>query len=397
MKVIDETQTVVIGAGAVGTAIAYFLARRGADVVLVDRGPVCGETSAATVALVWVQSKAPAHYTRLSLLSSNLYAAISPELDEDVEFRRPGGIQLALNDQEVEVLVRRAEVQNQVEGLNVQILDGDAVRRVEPAVGPDVVGGSYCPWDGHVHSLAYVHALARGARRRGARIRTFTAVTDILRDGGGAASGVVTSAGVIRTRNVVDAAGVSSGLIAHMVGVKVPIVPCRGEVVVSEPLPPLVSRPLHLIRQSPTTGIFLFGETHAFTGLDRTSTPQAIRHNAQRAIKLIPALRHAQALRVFVGLRPWPPDGLPFLGPVPRVPGFYVAVGHSGITLSPGYGKIVSDLILDGRTDVDLSPYDPCRYEDRDEVTIKAGTHAVTIPMKGPRWPEVLVEKPAAA
>jgi glycine/D-amino acid oxidase-like deaminating enzyme len=389
-RVIAETQVAVIGAGAVGTSIAYSLARRGVDTVLVDKGTVCGETSGATVALVWVQTKTPAHYTRLSLLSSDLYPEVVRALDDDVEYARPGGVRLATSEREMADAVRLAEQQRLAGGLTIEILDGAGVRRLEPAVGPDVVGGIYCHQDGHVNSLLFVHALARAARRHGARVMPFTPLSAITRDADGAVSGIVTPGGTIRAKVVVDAAGVQAPAVAAMVGMRLPIIPCRGQVIITEPLPPTVTRPLHILRQSPKSGIFLCGETGDFAGLDKSLTPDAIHSVARRAVRLVPALARAQALRIFAGLRPWPPDGLPFLGPVPSVPGFYVAVGHSGITLSPAYGKVLSDLIVDGRTDVPIHHYDPCRFDGQNEVVFTRGQIRRTVSFGDTAWPAAL-------
>jgi len=389
---IAETEVAVIGAGSVGTSIAYALANRGVGVVLLDRaGTVCAETSAANAGLIWVQTKVPADYTRFSLLSSNLYPNIVSTLDDDVEYDRPGGLRLALSEPELEEAIHVAERQRQVEGLSIEILDGDAVRRLEPAVGPEVIGGIHCRQDGHINPILYVHALARAARRKGARVMLRTAVTGIVRDPDGAIRGVATSDGVIRARAVVNAAGVLAPVVAAMVGLHLPVIPCRGQVVVTEALPPTLTRPLANMQQTAKSGVFLCGETGDFVGLDKSTALTAMRSVARRAVRLIPTLARAQVLRVFAGLRPWPPDGIPFMGPVSSVPGFYVAVGHSGITLSPLYGKVLSELIVDGRTDVPIRAYDPCRFDGHDEVMFTREHFHRSVSLKDASWPTALL------
>jgi len=394
-QIFTDAQIVVVGAGAVGMSVAYHLARRAMNVVILDKGSVCSETSSATFGLVWVQSKVPVYYTRLSLLSSNLWPEVVAELDEDVEYRRDGGLRLALSEGELETLGAFVAKQAQVEGLQIQLLEGAEVRQMEPEAGPNVVGGSFCPQDGHVNAIAYVNSLARVAARLGARILSFTPCTGIARDSHGAVSGVETPRGTIRCRAVVNAAGVWAAQVAWMANVVVPIIPCRGQILVTEPLPPLVSRPLHILRQSPLTGVVFTGETSEFVGTDRGTTLSAFRRHALRAIEMVPVLGRARALRMFSGLRPWPPDGLPFLGPVPRVPGFYVAAGHSGITLSPVYGKVLSEIIIGGQTDVPIHYYDPSRFDGRDEITFSRFGETITLDMRN--WPdEALLARPAA-
>jgi sarcosine oxidase subunit beta len=378
--VLAESDVVVVGAGAVGTSIACHLARRGAAVTLVDRRYVCAETSSATFGLVWVQSKVPEPYTRLSRLSSDLYPDLIASLDDDVEYRRPGGIRVAFSDRELDDLRGLAERQRRAADLEIEVLDGPALRRLEPALGPEVVGGSVCRQDGHLNALALVNALARTARRAGARILSRTVVTGIHRRDS-AVSAVETDRGLIRTRHVVNAAGVAAPEICRMVGVTLPIVPCRGQIVATQALPRLLDHPTNHVRQSPATGVVFCGETGEFAGLDTGTTLEAAREVASRAIRTLPALAGAQALRVFAGLRPWPPDGLPFLGPVRGVPGFYVVVGHSGITLAAAYGKVLTELILEGSTTVPLEPYDPLRYAGAAEVEFRRGDQRLRLPL----------------
>lgn len=377
-RVIGESHAVVVGAGVVGASIAWHLAQRGADVTLVDRRYVCAETSSATFGLVWVQSKTPEEYTRLSRLSSDLYPRLIETLDEDVEYRRPGGIRVAFSEAELADLAALAERQRRAADLEIEVLDGPALRRLEPALGPEVVGGSFCRQDGHLNAIALANALARAARRAGVRILSRTPVTAIQRRDG-AVSAVETDRGLIRARHVVNAAGVAAPEIGRMVGVALPIVPCRGQILVTQALPRLLAHPLNQIRQSPTTGVVFCGETGDFAGVDKATTLEAARYLAQRAIRTVPALARAQALRVFAGLRPWPPDGVPFLGPVRGVPGFYVAVGHSGVTLAAVYGKVLSELILDGTTAVPIAPYDPLRYAGADEVEFRRGEQRLRV------------------
>jgi glycine/D-amino acid oxidase-like deaminating enzyme len=118
------------------------------------------------------------------------------------------------------------------------------------------------------------------------------------------------------------------------------------------------------VRQS-LDGNFYMGTTNEDVGFDWGNTVEATVKIAKNAAKMVPATRDLSAIRQFSGLRPMPRDGLPFIGPVPHVPGYYIAVGHSGNTLSPIHGKIISELIVDGHTDVPIDDYDPLRYDER--------------------------------
>jgi sarcosine oxidase subunit beta len=142
----------------------------------------------------------------------------------------------------------------------------------------------------------------------------------------------------------------------------------RGQVLVTLPMPRTLRLPMSGVRQNPT-GHFFMGFTREEAGYDASVTPDAIRTIARNAVRRVPILKDARLLRAFAGIRSMPADGLPCLGPVPSVPGFYVAVSHSGITLSPLHGRVIADLICDGRTEIPIAPYDPMRVQQEEAVT----------------------------
>jgi len=113
------------------------------------------------------------------------------------------------------------------------------------------------------------------------------------------------------------------------------------------------------------------GATMEDVGFDWSTSLEGAAKIAKNAARTVPATRKLAVIRQFAGLRPMPRDELPFLGPIPHIPGYYVAVGHSGITLSPIHGKIISDLIVEGETEIPIEDYDPLRYDSRG--TRKAG------------------------
>jgi sarcosine oxidase subunit beta len=133
-------------------------------------------------------------------------------------------------------------------------------------------------------------------------------------------------------------------------------------VLVTLPMPKTLRMPMSGVRQGPE-GHFFMGFTREEVGYNTDVTPDAIRTIARNAVRRVPMLKDARLLRAFAGIRSMPADGLPCLGPVPAVPGFYVAVSHSGITLSPLHGTAIADLICDGSTDLPIAPFDPTREQ----------------------------------
>jgi sarcosine oxidase subunit beta len=281
-----------------------------------------------------------------------------------VDYQRDGYLLLAETDAEAERLKDLAERQSRVPGVRVELLDTRAARSLEPALSPRLVAATYCAQDGNVDPMKLTLALGRAARRHGAELLHHREVTGIRLRGGRVAA-VVTPAGEIPAGAVVDAAGVLVPEVARMVGVEVPVLPQRGQMLQLEALPPLLSRPVQAIRQL-RSGTTMVGTTNEFVGHDRSVTYEAAAQILARACRMIPALAGARVMRGWAGLRPMPPDGLPIYDAVPDVPGFYVAVGHSGVTLAPITGQVFLDLITKGRTDLPIAPYSLSRFTPAD-------------------------------
>lgn len=355
---------VVVGAGARGASIAFYLARAGVRVTLIEKGFLGSGTSGANVGLVNVSGKTPEHYTAFSLLSGDMYAKLVADLDEPVDHQREGYFQVALSDSEAEQLVRHAARQSRVPGVTVEVIDARRARELEPALSPRIVAATFCAQDGNVDPLKLTVALGRAARRHGAQVLYHQEVTGIRLDGGRIA-GVTTSSGEIATAAVVDAAGVLVPHVARMVGVEVPLLPQRGQIYHLEALPPILRRPVHAIRQF-RSGTVMVGTTNEFVGHDRSVTYEAGVRVLDRACQAVPALAGARVLRAWAGLRPMSPDGLPIYGAVQEVPGFYIAVGHSGITLAPITGQVFLDLITTGHTSLPVEPYGLARFTEPD-------------------------------
>ncbi len=355
---------VVVGAGARGASIAYYLARAGVRVTLIEKGYLASGTSSANVGLVNVSGKTPEHYTAFSLLSADMYPALVEELDMPVDHQRDGNMQIALSDAEAGQLARHAARQSKVPGVTVELLDARQARELEPALGPRVAAATYCPQDGNVDPMKLTVALGRAARRHGAEVLYHREVTGI-RLAGGHVAAAVTPEGEIPTGAIVDAAGILVPRVAQMVGVEVPLLPQRGQIYHLESLPPILRRPVAGLRQF-RSGTVMVGTTNEFVGFDRTVTYEAGARNLARACRIFPALARARVVRAWAGLRPMSPDGLPIYTAVPEVPGFYVAVGHSGITLAPITGQVFLDLVTTGRSSLPVEPYGLSRFAAAD-------------------------------
>ncbi|MGW0587775.1 NAD(P)/FAD-dependent oxidoreductase [Streptosporangium sp. NPDC002607] len=378
---------VVVGAGVVGAACAYYAARAGLDVVVVDRGAVAGGTTGAGEGNVLISDKEPGPELDLALLSNRLWrdlAADGPDggFDGGFEFEAKGGLVVAETDEVLEALTGLAGRQ----GVECVAVAAGELGDYEPHLAKGLAGGVFYPHDAQVQPmLAAARLIRRGAERFGhgaLMLRTGVTVTGFLRDGDRVA-GVTTSCGDILAGAVVNAAGTWGGEIAALAGVRVPILPRRGFILVTEPLAgPLIRHKVYTadyvtavasdsegletsaVVESTPSGPVLIGASRERVGFDRTVSVPVLERLARQAVELFPVLAAYRVIRAYCGFRPYCPDHLPVIGEDPRVPGLYHACGHegAGIGLAPATGHLIARLLAGLRPEVDLAPFRPDRF-----------------------------------
>jgi sarcosine oxidase subunit beta len=350
-----SAEVVIIGGGVRGLVIAYSLAKAGVDVAVIEKRFVGAGASGLNMGYINVSAKKPAFYTKLSKMSADMYPRFSGELDVDIEYQRNGALEVAQTNEDWEKLTQIVAERNQVGGIHMRMVNIDELRQLEPALSPQLLGGSWCPNDGAVHALKLTRALARAATINGARIYQHHEILDI-RAAAGRIEAAVTTCGSIATHVVVNAAGIHVPRIAMMVGIDVPVFPERGQLIITEELPKILNRTVGGYKQF-EDGQMLIGITNENVGENTAVTTREISRCAREAIKIIPVLKKARAIRCAAALRPMTPDRRPIYQKIAGISDFYVAVGHSGITLAPITGKIFTDLITKGQTDVPIAGY----------------------------------------
>jgi glycine/D-amino acid oxidase-like deaminating enzyme len=371
---------VVVGAGMVGAACAWYAARAGLDVVVVDRGPVAGGTTGAGEGNLLVSDKEPGPELELALLSARLWSALAQELGEAVEYEAKGGLVVASTPEALTALTELAAGQRAA-GVETVDVPAGQLPDVEPYLAPGLAGGVLYPQDAQVMpTLAAAHLL----RASGARLETDRAVTGVLRGAGGAVRGVRTDRGDLLAPAVVNAAGTWGGEVAALAGVTLPVLPRRGFVLVTEPLPRRVRHKVYAadyvadvasdsaaLQTSPVVeataaGPVLIGASRERVGFDRSFSLPVVRELAAGATRLFPFLAHVRAMRTYLGFRPYMPDHLPAVGPDPRVPGLFHACGHegAGIGLATGTGHLIAQTLTGKTPDLDLAPLRPDRFPE---------------------------------
>ncbi len=369
----NQLNVTVIGAGIVGSAIAFSLAKRGAAVTIVDKGnPGSGATSHS---FAWINATAkhPVSYHAFNRRSLGMWDRFARDLDVDVGLRWGGQMEWAATEEGAAELKSRAELLH-AWGYPCQILNAAQMAKLEPSLTPrSVTTAIYSELDGMVEPTLASEALVRAAVRQGATARLKTEVTDLSMNSGSGT--VVAGTERIDADVVVLAGGVDNTFLAEMAGITIPQQESPGVVIrtnpIAEPLltnlsvvyaPPLEEgRPEIHIRQC-LDGSAMIGEGTQ-ESLARDDTQRHADELLSRSSEYVPGLEGAVAIPVPVGYRPMPLDGFPVVGFSPKAPSVYLALTHSGVTLAPLISQLATIEIVDGAQVELLNNYRPSRFD----------------------------------
>jgi glycine/D-amino acid oxidase-like deaminating enzyme len=368
-----QINVTVIGAGIVGSAIAYTLAKRGATVTVIDKGRPGGGATSHSFAWINATAKHPVSYHNFNRRSLGIWDRFARDLDVDVGLRWGGQMEWSATDAGAVELKLRAD-QLHAWGYPCQILDGAQMAKLEPSVTPrQVTSAIYSELDGMVEPTVASEACIRGAASYGATIKLETEVSGLSANS--ASASVVAGGESIDADIVVLAGGVDNTLLAEMAGITIPQQDSPGVVIrtnfIAQPLfsnvsvvyaPPLeAGRPEIHLRQC-LDGSAMIGEGSQ-ESLARDDTQEHANELLSRAAEYVPGLKGATAIPVPVGYRPMPLDGFPVVGFSPKAPNVYLALTHSGVTLAPLLAQLATMEIVDGAQVEFLSDYRPSRFD----------------------------------
>lgn len=381
---------VVVGAGVIGAASAYYLSEAGLEVTLLDMRDVAGGTSSACDGNVLLIDKMPGYDARITAASLTLLSDLARSLDLDFEFRQFGST-LAV-ETEAQMDVARAWVsRQQAAGLPFAILKQDELLSEAPELARDIVGGVLCNADGSLSPMKLVYALVEGVRRNGGQVRSFCEVTGIRRRASGSLEAVETTSGVVTTRCAVLCAGVWTPILGRMAGIEIPVKPRKGHILVAasgpQPywrkmmefgylmtkfggegrrnVPPDMEKyGVAMVYEPTPSGNFLIGSSREFVGFDTTCDSNVLSLMARRAMRFFPGISGTSVIRSYAGLRPYTPDHLPIVSAIEQVPGLYVATGHEGdgIGLAAVTGKLIAAMVCGQTPLVDPAPLSLSRF-----------------------------------
>jgi glycine/D-amino acid oxidase-like deaminating enzyme len=373
---------VIVGAGMVGAACAYYAAAAGLSVAVVDRGHVAGGTTGAGEGNLLVSDKQAGPELDLALLSLRLWHDLAQELPGVLEYEPKGGLVVAASEAGMRAL-RGFAAEQRASAVDAEEVAAERLREVEPQLADGLAGGVRYPQDAQVQPALAAAWLLRSACRAGADLFLGVEVTGMLLAPDGAVRGVRTDrAGDLGGGAVVNAAGTWGGRVAELARVTLPVLPRRGFILVTEPLPPLVRHKVYAadyvadvssgsadlqssaVVEGTCAGPVLVGASRERVGFDRSPSVPVLRRLAAQAVALFPVLAGVQVIRSYRGFRPYLPDHLPAIGPDPRAPGLFHACGHegAGIGLAPATGLLVAQQLTGGPTATDASAFRPERF-----------------------------------
>ncbi len=368
-----KADVVIIGAGAIGCAVAYFLGKEGVKTLVIERDSIGSHASGCAPGLLYPLGGVAAEFkeamfplTTLSFqMHKELYQQLPAEAGIDYHFRQSSLLRLALTDAEAQEFRDEAGAL-QKQGFAVCWLDGDDIRQIESRISLQVIGAACYQDMAEVDSYRYVLALAQAAETCGAEIRYGQFCG--LKRGGTKLTAIQLSSGEIACDTAVLAMGPWTSSASSSLGIAIPVEPDKGQTL-------SIRAPGHAFNNllgwgnyyTSTTrhdGLIHYGATHEEAGFDEQPTAEGRDILISSLIQIVPSLAEAQVVLQTACLRPMTADKLPIIGGVPAWEGVYLATGHwtKGILLSPVTARVIADLILKGDTSIPIAPFSAARF-----------------------------------
>ncbi|MDR6178245.1 MULTISPECIES: NAD(P)/FAD-dependent oxidoreductase [unclassified Pseudomonas] len=370
----NRADVIIVGAGIMGSASAFFLRRRGLSVLLLERDQVGRFASGTNFGNVRRQGRYLSQVA-LATRSRGIWGRLPELIGDDLEFIPGGHLRVVYDPARIAMLHEYARAP-ETAALDLQVLEGAALHEKFPYLGPEVVAGSYAPHDGHANPRLAAPAFARAAVREGVDLQEGVEITQVTKPGG---DFLVQAADGRRYQapRLLITAGAWGSRLSSQFGEPVPIETHGPQMGVTEPLPyvfretvgvssPLVSETIYF-RQIPRGNVIFGGCFRTRPDLDTRlarAEPHGLLNQLAQLRRLAPALGRINVIRTWSGVEGYIVDDLPIMGPSSQVDGLYYAFGFcgAGFQLGPGVGDTMAELIATGRTETPLAAFDIGRF-----------------------------------
>ncbi|MGD8765089.1 MAG: FAD-binding oxidoreductase [Desulfobacteraceae bacterium] len=369
MKVAD---VVVIGAGIVGSATAYYLAKTGIDVTLIDRRiPIAsGAATQACAGGVRQQGRVPVEIP-LAIYSINLWTDLEADLEADLDYRQ-NGMTVVTDDENLIPLLTDRLKQEQSLGLDIKLIQGSELHNLIPGLSPQILAGSYCPTDGHADPMRTNNAFIVAAQRLGAHIRWQCPCQGFVIENN-RITAVKTPQENIPCRYAILAAGYWSRALAAAAGLNLPFQAFPLQMMVTARRPHVLGQVLGWIghgislKQVPSGGYVIGGGWPGRGDPETYQTqlmPGSMAKSAQTTVELFPSLSGVPVVRAWVGIEAFCEDEMQIIGPVHYLEGLILAAGFSGhgFAIGPGVGSLLADYVNTGQMSEMLTPFSIARF-----------------------------------
>lgn len=377
MKSWNKTaEIVIIGGGIMGTSVAFHLAQKGQkEVVLLEQNYICEGSTGLSVGGFRQQFSTPANIL-LSQESLKRFHHFKDEFGVEIDLHQPGYLFLARESRDWENLLKGVKIQREY-SVPVEVLSPEEIAyRWSYLNITDLEGGTFGPADGYADPYLVTMTYAREARQRGVLIQEQTKVIDILVRNG-SIRGVETTKGRISTPCVINVAGPWAGKVAHMSGLDLPVLPYRRQVFVIS-CPKDIRQPVPMVIDLKMRHYFRGESSMILTGMSDMEEPSSFNLHVDEVFmgKVVetqvlraPAMAESRMIRGWAGLYAVTPDENPIIGKCGEFDGFFCAAGFSGhgFQHGPSVGRILAEIVLDGKSDFDLSPFALDRFEKKKE------------------------------
>lgn len=370
---VETSEVVIVGGGAAGCAVAYYLARSGVKATIIEGQGVASQASGFAAGGLnplqgaGIPGPLGAFAWESFQMHFDLWTSLQDETGLDLQGRTVASIRLAFEEADLAELEATLDLFSAAAGFEAHWLDAQEIHDLDPRITPKGIAGLYSRGNAAVDSHRYTTALAEAAQKRGANLRQGNVAG--LEHSNGLVTGVQLEDGMISCGSVVLAMGPWSRHAEPWLGTYIPVDPLKGEILrLGLPGPALdydLSGGGGSLYAKPGGQVWC-GATEEWKGFDRRLSEPVRRSILERAVRLLPGLAQAPLVLHTACLRPVTPDWLPILGQVPGYTNVYLATGagKKGILLSPGIGKSIADLITKGNTDLPISSFGPQRFSD---------------------------------